>query len=149
MPVNKNVQRFRAGELVEVPIPDPQGKWVRWSDYEQLQSRLTQVEQERDRFSELADKRHDELWEARRQRDALAANHATYSRDVATAMRDKCVEKVTSYFQHFPCTCSGRRDPKEHFAVCPITIRAELTAILKEAVSSNGPEVHTTRTLKD
>lgn len=43
-----SVQRFRAGEYVEVPIRDPQGKWVRWSDYEQLQSRLAQVEQERE-----------------------------------------------------------------------------------------------------
>lgn len=46
-----------------------------------LQSRLAQVEQERDRFSELADKRHDELSEARRQRDSLAANHEAYTRE--------------------------------------------------------------------
>lgn len=58
--MSKSVERFRAGEYVEVPIPDPQGKWVRWSDYEKLQSKLAQVEQERDAETERANR-----WEAR------------------------------------------------------------------------------------
>lgn len=44
----------------------------------ELQSQSEQVTKERDRFSELADKRHDELWTARRQRDDLAAKCAPY-----------------------------------------------------------------------
>jgi uncharacterized coiled-coil DUF342 family protein len=46
---------------------------------------LAAVTQERDRFSELADKRHDELCEARRQRDSLAAYHVEYTREAMTA----------------------------------------------------------------
>lgn len=38
------------------------------------------------KFSELADKRHDELWAARRQRDSLAANMETYLRDATAAL---------------------------------------------------------------
>lgn len=43
-----------------------------------LAKQLEQVTKERDQFSELADKRHDELCTARRQRDDLAAKCAPY-----------------------------------------------------------------------
>lgn len=48
--MSKNVERFRAGEFVEIPISDPQGKWVRYSDYEHLQSQLEQLRAENERL---------------------------------------------------------------------------------------------------
>lgn len=51
-------------------------------DYDQLVGHLRQenarLKADVKRFSELADERHDQLWEARRQRDDLAAKCAPY-----------------------------------------------------------------------
>lgn len=48
----------------------------------------------RDKFAELADKRHDELSQARRQRDSMAANLDKYSRELVEHFRARAVRAL-------------------------------------------------------
>lgn len=44
---NESIERFRAGELVEVPIRHPEGQWVRYSDHERIVKELEEAHRQK------------------------------------------------------------------------------------------------------
>lgn len=68
----------------------------------QLSNKLRNMEAERNKFSELADKRHDDLSEARRQRDSIAAKLNEYARDLIEHFRTRAVRAIDEQRREAP-----------------------------------------------
>lgn len=98
---------LRNGLVYDIGEREPQdlrmlgGQWMgpsKPATVTRLVLMVRELQQEHDRFSDLADKRHDELSEARRQRDSMAANLDKYSRDVVEHFRARAVRAIESKY---------------------------------------------------
>ncbi len=63
-------------------------------DVERLVATIRSLQAERNRFSILADERHDQICEVRRQRDDLASKHAAYTNEVLRDYRSRILEAI-------------------------------------------------------
>lgn len=89
---NEDIERFRAGEYVEVPIRDPDGQWVRLSDHVRI---LEREKTESDRLRGIL----------REQRDTIKhwQHHALItSKLLACAAIDKNIEAAIDALKHKP-----------------------------------------------